>query len=410
MRRRTAPAAWGAALAVAFSPWCGPAFAVQNPEPGGSIRFVLVGDTGTGDARARRVAAAIRRYAEAAPVSHLFFLGDNVYEDGNARSIGPRFLDVYHGVFALGMRTHAALGNHDVQRCRDAGRRPVPRDGSAYARTPGCWVDEHLGTPEFGYRDAFRYYSVEILAEAGSRSSADHDVGRAPLVEVFVLDTNTLGAEQQRLASGTDEAQLSWLPGALGRSRARWKVIAMHHPMYAPERCRWLVFGCRGDDRVLRAELEPIFRQHGVHAVFQAHQHFYARMTPQHGIRYFVTGAGGKKPDSTRPDTRAVGRADRGAFNHFVAVEATEDRFDYTAVDAAGAVRDRGSFGGRDSAGDAHQADASPCSRTSTEPPLRSDRKSAASGAIAEGSKGPLPVSAPHRSAGATSFRARVPR
>ena len=156
----------------------------RSPDPGDAARFILVGDTGTGDERARSVAAQIRRTAEAAAVSHIFLLGDNVYEHGEARSIGSRFLDVYRGALSLGVRIHAALGNHDVERCGESRVRPVPRDGAAYALGRDCEVDAHLATPEFGYRDGFRYYSIEI---PGSGSS------RAPLAEVFVLDSNTLG-------------------------------------------------------------------------------------------------------------------------------------------------------------------------------------------------------------------------
>lgn len=304
-----------------------------------AARFIVVGDTGTGNERARRVAAEIRRTAERASVSHVFLVGDNVYEHGEARFIASKFLDVYRGVLSLGVRIHAALGNHDVERCRESGVRPVPRDGTAYAASRDCEVDVHLATPEFGYRDGFRYYSIEVRANGRAESP------RAPLVEVFALDSNTLATEGTRIRDGTDEPQLRWLVEALRVSQARWKVVTLHETLYTPTRCQWFGLVCRGDDADLRSQLEPIFREHGVDAVFQGHQHFYARMKPQHGIRYFVTGAGGKKPDSARSDERAFGRDDRGAFNHFMYIHVTEDRFSYCAVDAEGEVRDGGSFG-----------------------------------------------------------------
>ena len=306
--------------------------------PGLAARFILVGDTGTGDERALGVAAQIRRHAEAVPVSHVFLLGDNVYEHGEARFITRKFLDVYREVLSLGVRIHAALGNHDVERCRESGVRPVPRDESAYALSHECEVDAHLATREFGYRDGLRYYSIEIPGSGPAGSSGN------PLVEVFVLDSNTLGGEETKIEPGTDEPQLRWLAGALAGSRARWKVVAMHGTIYTPTRCQWLGLVCRGDDAVLRSELEPIFTEHGVDVVFQGHQHFYARLKPQRGIRYFVTGAGGKRPDSARKDGRAIRREDRGAFNHFVYVHATRDGFSYCAIDAEGNVRDSGSF------------------------------------------------------------------
>ena len=328
----------------------GAASGVRGPDSVRAARFVLVGDTGTGDERALRVAAQIRLHAEAVPVSHVFLLGDNVYDHGSARSIASKFLDVYRGVLSLGVRIHAALGNHDVEYCADSGLRPVRRDESAYELSRRCEVDSHLTTPEFGYQDGLRYYSIEIPGEppgwrrSGGGDQARPRSGQPPLVEVFVLDSNTLGRTQTKLRHGPDEPQLRWLAEALETSGARWKVVAMHHPMYTPRRCRWFRFGCRGEDGALRPELEPIFQEHGVDVVFQAHQHLYARLKPQRGIRYFVTGAGGRKANSARDDDRTFPREDRGAFNHFVYVRAAGDRLSYCVIDAEGEVRDSGSF------------------------------------------------------------------
>jgi len=331
--------------------WIGSAeFDALHQDSVRAARFIFVGDTGTGNERASGVAAQIRRSAEAVPVSHVFLLGDNVYGYRSARSIASRFLDVYRGIFSLGTRIHAALGNHDLDHCGDSQLRPVPRDGSAYRPSSRCSVEAQLATPELGFSDGFRYYSIEIPGEHpgrprnGSGRQARQQWDEPPLVEVFVLDTNTLGRKQTRLTQGSDEPQLRWLTEALQRSNARWRVVAMHHPIYAPTRCWWFRFLCRNDDATLRAQLERIFRAHGVDVVFQAHQHLYARLLPMGGIRYFVTGAGGQEPDSFRRDERTVPREDGGSFNHFVYVYATEDRFTYCVIDVNGGLRDGGSF------------------------------------------------------------------
>lgn len=345
--------------------WMGSAvFDVLHQDPVRAARLVFVGDTGTGNERASGVAAQIRRAAEAVPVSHVFLLGDNVYGFQGGRSIATRFLDVYRGVLSLGVRIHAALGNHDLDHCGDSGLRPVPRDESAYRASSRCSVDYQLATPDLGFPDGLRYYSIEISGEhpgwrrheGGRQDSRQPD--EPPLVEVFVLDTNTLGRKQTRLRRGLDESQLRWLADALERSDARWKVVAMHHPIYAPTRCWWFRFMCRNDDPTLRAQLEPVFRRHGVDVVFQAHQHLYARVRPIGGIRYFVTGAGGQKPDSFRDDERTVPRDDGGSFNHFMYIYATEDQFSYCVIDANGDLRD----GGRFARGDATDRQDNPCS------------------------------------------------
>lgn len=323
-------------------------FGAQHRDTTRAARIVFVGDTGTGDDRARGVAEQIRRHAETVTVSHVFLLGDNVYDFEGAQSIADRFLDVYRGVLSLGVGIHAAIGNHDLDHCGDSGLRPVSRTGSAFRLSPRCSVASQLATPELGYRDGFRYYSIEIpgvgpgqRTDAGGRQDPP-GLDRPPLVEVFVLDTNTLGRKQTRLTHGSDDPQLRWLSEALQRSSARWKVVAMHHPIYAPKRCVFFRFACRGEDEALRAELEPIFREHGVAVVFQGHQHLYARLRPQHGIRYFVTGAGGREADSFRSEEQTVPREDRGSFNHFVYVRATEEELHYCVIDADGNLRDGG--------------------------------------------------------------------
>jgi hypothetical protein len=44
----------------------------------------------------------------------------------------------------------------------------------------------------------------------------------------------------------------------------------------------------------LRVRLEPIFVKYGVNVVYSGHDHIYERVTPQKGIYYFVSGAGGE--------------------------------------------------------------------------------------------------------------------
>ena len=309
-------------------------------------RLVFVGDTGSGDERARAVRDAILDTVEAAGASHLFLLGDNVYENGEAAYIAPKFVDIFRPVLRF-VTIHAALGNHDVQKCRGTKRRPVPRDASAYEPGRDCWAADHLATSEFGYVDGSRYYTVAIPG------------GAAPLVEVFVLDTNTLGDDQTRIDDGADHAQLAWLDAALSASSARWRVVVMHHPVHSPARRRFF-FGRRGPDDRLRAQLEPLFVEHGVDIVFQGHQHLYARPRPQRGVRYVVSGGGSRSPDAFEPDDETHSRRDRGQFNHFVYVHATGDRFEYCVVDDERLVRDGGWFAAGDAEDTAFPAGACP--------------------------------------------------
>ncbi len=292
-----------------------------------SIYLAFLGDTGTGNDRQRRVRDQLLSVSRNVSLQSVFLLGDNLYNNGESKHIMPRFVTMYEDVMATGATFHTALGNHDVKKCKGAGVAPVPRDHSVYRSASNCWVAEQLARPEFGYPNGYRYYSVT-------------SGGTPPLTEVFVLDSNTLSADG--VTDGSDGPQLDWLRNALSRSTAVWKIVAMHHPIYSPRSDRFLWAGRDAEDD-LRALLEPILADR-VDVVFQGHNHMYARLEPQNGVRYFVSGAGGQKPYKFQPDAMTIPRSDRGQFNHFVAVRATDEVFEYCVIDDSGATRDGGWF------------------------------------------------------------------
>jgi len=292
------------------------------------VRMAFIGDGGTGDSNQAAVRDQILRFLP----RYLFLLGDNIYSDGRAAYIRPRFYDVYQSLLLRGVVIHSALGNHDVQDCARADVDPLPATADAYRRGAGCDVGEHLGHGPFGYQGGRRYYSVVS------------DPGPSPLVEIFVLDSNTLAGTQSKTPLRPDRAQVDWLDGALGASRARWKLLAMHHPPHSPTaKNGFLGFG---DGRVpevaLKNQLEPVLARHPVDAALTAHNHFYARMLPQSGIRYFVSGGGGRRVYGFQPAPGYL--ASGGAYLHMLYVRLTRDRFEYFVVDSRGRSRDAGWF------------------------------------------------------------------
>ncbi len=79
--------------------------------------------------------------------------------------------------------------------------------------------------------------------------------------QFFVLDSNR---ELPYLLQQAD-----WLKKALSNSRAQWKIIVMHHPLYS----------LRGkyNNILQRWVFNPIIRKHGVDLVLQGHEHAYGR-------------------------------------------------------------------------------------------------------------------------------------
>jgi tartrate-resistant acid phosphatase type 5 len=297
------------------------------------VRIGFVGDQGTGDGDQRQVRDQMLRF----PTQFMFLLGDNIYSRGSRRDFERKHDVVYLPVMARGTRFHAALGNHDVTDCDASSREPLPADHEAYVWAGlRCNVRDHLQHALFGYREGRRYYSIPT------------DGSAQPLGEIFVLDTNTLHTSQTKIAPlRQDSAQLEWLDRALSASRATWKIVALHHPPHSPTvALRSFLFVPLGGGRTrefqLEAQLLPILVRHRVDAVMAGHNHFYARMVPQGGIRYFVTGGGGRDVYAFDPKPGYV--ASGGAFHHFLFVRLTPEFFEYYAIDEDGRAQDAGRF------------------------------------------------------------------
>jgi hypothetical protein len=73
--------------------------------------------------------------------------------------------------------------------------------------------------------------------------------------------------------------------------------------------------------------------------VFSGHEHEYERVAPQHGIRYFVSGGGGRNLYDVRPQT-----FDEVAVSehHFMVAEIAGDRLFFEAITPAQKVLDCG--------------------------------------------------------------------
>lgn len=65
--------------------------------------------------------------------------------------------------------------------------------------------------------------------------------------------------------------QRNWLERKLEASKAKWKVVVLHHPLYS-------IRG-KGNNLIQRWIFDGLIREHKVDAVLQGHEHAYARMT-----------------------------------------------------------------------------------------------------------------------------------
>lgn len=254
----------------------------------GAVRFVALGDTGTGQEGQFAVARRMAAFHDERPFDTALLLGDNIYPDGEPSELTDKFERPYAELLRRGVRFHAVLGNHDVKRGRAAqvNYKPFNMGGRAY-------------------------YS---FAEGDG------------LVEFFALDSNRM-----------DQAQVAWLEGALSASKARWKVVYLHHPPYSSGKKH-------GSNPGVRTLLEPLFVRHSVAVVFSGHDHIYERIKPQLGVQYFISGAGGQLRRGNTDRQSPLYAAGNDQVNSFMYVEVTRNQFAFWAVGEDGSILDKGTL------------------------------------------------------------------
>lgn len=274
-----APAPLGAAQAPS-------AAALTLPLRAGSVRFAVIGDTGTGTRPQYDVASRMAAARAEFPFEFVIMLGDNIIGGDTPAEMASKFTTPYKALLDAGVVFHAVLGNHD---------NPTQR----------FYTPFHMGGE--------RYYTFQA-GGAGSTGA----------VRFFALDTDYL-----------DAPQLAWLEKELAAPGADWKIAFFHHPLYSSG-------GTHGSALEARALLEPLFVRYGVSAAFSGHDHFYERSKPQQGgIVYWVAGAGGRlRKGDLRPSALTARGFD--ADNHFMLVEIAGDELHFQAISRTGASVDSG--------------------------------------------------------------------
>jgi predicted phosphodiesterase len=248
------------------------------PRKDGSVRFLVMGDGGTGDREQYEVANQVVRFGSRFPFTLAIMLGDNIYGSERPQDYDKKFLRPYKALLDARVEFNAALGNHDDPNQRYF--KPFNLGGNRY----------------------------RTFKKGNAR--------------FFVIDSNYL-----------DPEQVKWLEKELSESGSDWKIAYFHHPLYTTAR--------RGPEVELRAVLEPLFVKHGVDVVFTGHEHIYERMNPQKGIYYFTVGGAAKlRKGDTRPGALIAARYDRD--RSFLIAEIAGDSLYFQAVSRKGAVVDKG--------------------------------------------------------------------
>ncbi len=253
---------------------------IRLPLQDKSIRFAVIGDSGTGDRAQYEVAKLMESYRQAVKFDFVLMLGDNIYGGHSPQDFVKKFEQPYKPMLDAGVKFYASLGNHDDPN------------------------DERLYKP-FNMGGE-RYYAF-----------------RRGEVAFFALDSNYM-----------DPRQLEWFSQNLKNSQGTWKICFFHHPLYNDGRHH-------GADVDLRTQLMPLFQEYGVNVVFSGHEHVYERMKPMNNIYYFVLGSSGKLMSS---DFRGEGQRLKGfdSDRTFMLVEIAGDKLYFQVIARSGETIDSG--------------------------------------------------------------------
>ena len=254
---------------------------VSLPNQPDSLKFAIIGDSGTGSSSQYKVAEMLVAARAKLPYEFVLMMGDNLYSGSGPKDYKKKFEEPYKALLDSGLKFYAALGNHDNTDERNY--KPFNMGGQRY----------YTFKPKNGVR-------------------------------IFALDSNYM-----------DQPQLQWLEKELTASGSDWKIVFFHHPLYSS--------GMHGSDVQLREQLEPLFLKYGVDVVFSGHEHFYERIKPQKGIYYFTSGGAAKLREGDVNKTNLTAKSFDTGY-HFMLIELAKDALHFQAISDQGKTVDSGTL------------------------------------------------------------------
>ena len=253
-----------------------PLFSLKETDK--TVRVLAFGDFGNGSIGQKQTAEAMLGYHRKTPFDFAITLGDNFYGAGMESPSDARWKTWWDELYdPLGIKFYASLGDHDWVLADS------PAAEILYGRQSPSW-----------------------------RMPAPYYTFTAGPVQFFALDTNEVS-----------EAQLLWLKDELAKSKATWKLVYGHHPIYSD--------GAHLDNPVLIKRLLPVLK--GRADVFLAgHDHDLQHLKAEDGVHFFVSGGGGAGLREPKPGPRSLFAK---AVHGFSVVEADAKQMKVTFIDTS---------------------------------------------------------------------------
>lgn len=260
------------------------------------VRFIAIGDSGSGGLIQHRVAWAMSKAIKAKQgIDFVALLGDNFYNRGvssvNDLQWQYKFEGVYRGSYLDALPFYAVLGNHDYE-------------GDARAQIDYTNVE--------GASRRWRMSEAQYAKDFGSL-----DRGR-PLLRMVFLDTNGGASALSK--------QAEFLLREMNRGpQPIWRIAVGHHPVRS--------MGAHGNTSALVSKLLPTLKQAQVDLYISGHDHNLQLLAKRDEPAYLISGGGGKSvyPLNTQERSLLFGKESFG----FALVEANAHRLAIDFYDAS---------------------------------------------------------------------------
>jgi Calcineurin-like phosphoesterase len=250
------------------------------PVKDGSVRFAVIGDTGSGSSKQREVGDMMVQYRAVYPFDFVLMMGDNMYGGETPADFEKKFAEPYKSLLDNKVKFYATLGNHDM--------------------------------------------ALQVNYENFNMNGKEYYRFKKGNVAFYSLNSNYM-----------DPKQVKWLEDELVKDTSDWKICFFHHPPYSSAKKH-------GSDDQLREVVEPVFVKYGVNVVLTGHDHVYERIKPQKGINYFVSGAGGKLRTGDLKGSSPLTEKSYDRDMHFMLFEVAGDQLYFQAISRTGETVDSG--------------------------------------------------------------------
>jgi hypothetical protein len=242
--------------------------------PPGVLRFIVIGDVGTGDETQKAVAQAFNALCVVRGCDMVLVAGDNIYPDGVRSAFDPQFEEKFENPYAeVKLPFYLVLGNHD--------------NGGGVGTNPA--MAEH----QIAYT-----FRTDRTTMKWNMPARNYRVSLGD-VDLFGLDS---GPEEVTWSSAwmpnsLGDQMAQWFRAEMAKSTASWKIVFAHHPyisngehgiagVYDNIPSRGLPYRAMLDETMCR----------NTDVFFAGHDHHLAWMEPlaECGDTHFIiSGAGG---------------------------------------------------------------------------------------------------------------------